>query len=85
MRGRAGKYVLGSMANIQSVCRKKSGGKTHYVSSGRGGGKAQSVRNENVLTRQLPEAARTARHQKDVARKNGASIRNDRRSAIQQT
>ena len=70
------------MENIQSVHRKKSGGKAQSVSSGRVDGKAQSVHNENVLTRQLPEAARTARHQEDVARKNGALIRKDRRSTV---
>ena len=73
------------MANIQSIRSKKSGGKAQSVSSGRDGGKAQSARNENVLTRQLPEAVRTARHQKDVVRKNGVLIRKDRRSAVQQT
>ena len=79
------KRLLGNVVNIQSVHRKKSGGKTQYVSSSQGGRKEQSVCNENVLTRQLPEAARTERHQKDVTRKNGVSIRKDRRSAVQQT
>ena len=77
--------VLGNVANIQSVLSKKSGGKAQSVSSGRGGGEAQSDHNKNILTRQLPEAVRTACHQKDVARKNGALIRKDRRSAVWKT
>ena len=75
--------LLGNVVNTQSVRSKNSDGKVQSVSSRRGGRKAQSVRNENVPTRQLLEAARTARHQKDVARKNEASIRKDRRSTVQ--
>ena len=48
---------MGNVANIQSARSRKSSGKAQYVSSGQDDGKARSVRNENVLTRQLPEAA----------------------------
>ena len=67
--------LLGNMANIQSVCRKKSGEKAQSVRSGRD-------HSGIVLSRQLPEAARTARHQKDMTRKNGVSIQKDRISAV---
>ena len=47
--------LLGNMVNIQSVQRKKSGGKAQSIRSGRD-------HSENVLSRQLSEAARTVRH-----------------------
>ena len=64
------------MADLQSDRSKKSGGN---IQSGRSG----RSHNENILTRQLPEAEIPAHHQKDVARKNRALMWVDRRSAIQ--
>ena len=68
--------LLGNVANLQSGHSRKTGGN---ALSGRSG----QSHNENILTRQLPEAERPARHQKDRARNNRTSMWVDKRSAVQ--